>query len=173
MDDKTGVLDRVRQQVIGLARDLGLQYEVASGGAVREQSPINIPSTARMGVALAWQRANDLRANHFDHAENLFADPGWAILLDLYIHQVQGRPVTVSSACIAAKVPPTTGLRWLTRLQDDALIERTSSPSDARVVYVSLSAGAIERIEGALDAVIESDRRLGRGSPAPANGQGW
>jgi hypothetical protein len=43
-------------------------------------------------------------------SEDLFADPGWDILLDLYAARQEGKQVSVSSLCIAAAVPPTTAL---------------------------------------------------------------
>ena len=39
---------------------------------------------------------------------DLFADPAWDILLDLFICDHINRDVSVSSACLAACVPPTT-----------------------------------------------------------------
>ena len=44
--------------------------------------------------------------------EGLFADPAWDIMLDLFAARIEGKDITVSSAGIAACVPPTTALRW-------------------------------------------------------------
>ena len=41
----------------------------------------------------------------------VFADPVWDILLDLYASHHEGKNVAVTSLCIAAAVPPTTALR--------------------------------------------------------------
>ena len=78
---------------------------------------------------------------------DLFGEPAWDILLDLYIAHGQGKPVSVSSACIGSASPPTTGLRWLGVLQESGLVEREHDPRDQRRVLVSLSADGVERME--------------------------
>ena len=56
-------------------------------------------------------RARRLRARYF--SEELFADPAWDMLLDLFQAEIAHLRVPVSSLCIAAAVPATTALRWL------------------------------------------------------------
>jgi hypothetical protein len=51
-------------------------------------------------------RARRLRNQFF--ADELFADPAWDMLLDLFAAGLEKRRVSVSSLCIAAAVPPTT-----------------------------------------------------------------
>ena len=77
----------------------------------------------------------------------LFADPAWDVLLDLYASELEGRPVSISSACIAAAVPATTALRWLGRLEELGLTEREDDPLDSRRSYVRLTVRAREGIE--------------------------
>ena len=78
------------------------------------------------------------RANIFGTAE-LFGEPAWDILLDLYIAHVDNKPVSVSSACIGSAAPPTTGLRWLGVLAEQDLILREHDPEDQRRVLVRLT----------------------------------
>jgi DNA-binding MarR family transcriptional regulator len=85
-----------------------------------------------------------LRDQHFD--PSLFADPGWDILLDLYAAKLEGKPVSVSSLCIAAAVPPTTGLRWITTMTEHGALVRRQDPSDARRVFIELSADSEDRL---------------------------
>jgi DNA-binding MarR family transcriptional regulator len=101
-------------------------------------------------IALAVQlyRARRLRDSLLSGV--LFAEPAWDILLDLYVAHHEGRDVSVSSACLAACVPPTTGLRWLGVLEQQGLIAREASPSDSRRVHVKLTAGAIDRMTDVL-----------------------
>jgi hypothetical protein len=78
--------------------------------------------------------------------EKIFAEPAWDILLDLYVNGVRGRPVSITSACIAGDIPATTGLRWLGVLEQEKLIEREVSTTDARVTLVRLTAQAREQM---------------------------
>lgn len=70
---------------------------------------------------------------------NLFADPGWYILPDMFIREALGKQTSVSSACLASMSPPTTGLRWVTLLVDRGFIRRTNDPYDHRRVFVHLT----------------------------------
>ncbi len=78
-----------------------------------------------------------LRDSYF--AADLFADPAWDILLDLMVARLEERPVSVSSLCIAAAVPPTTALRWITAMTDSGMLVRGNDPDDARRVFIGLS----------------------------------
>jgi len=71
--------------------------------------------------------------------DDLFADPAWDILLDLLRSEIAHQKVSVSSACIAASVPQTTGLRWLKALEQNGLVKREPDPLDARRTFVVLS----------------------------------
>ncbi|ABC63241.1 hypothetical protein [Erythrobacter litoralis] len=73
---------------------------------------------------------------------DLFGDPAWDILLDLYIASCKGKAVSVSSACVAACVPATTALRYLSRLEQLGLIARSADKNDRRRVLVALSGPA-------------------------------
>lgn len=85
-------------------------------------------------------RARRLRARFFD--EDLFADPGWDMLLDLFQAEIAQHRVPVSSLCIAASVPPTTALRWIKTMTDSGLFLRRADPHDRRRIFVELSPAA-------------------------------
>ena len=71
--------------------------------------------------------------------DELFGEPAWDILLDLYIAHTESKPVSVSSACIGSAAPPTTGLRWLGVLAEHDLVLREHDPDDQRRVLVRLT----------------------------------
>ncbi len=77
----------------------------------------------------------------------LFGEPAWDLLLDLYIAHATGSELSVSSACIGAAVPATTALRYLGILQREGLILREQDPRDQRRINVRLSRFGIERME--------------------------
>ncbi len=94
----------------------------------------------RDAIALARSAYSNRRARNaiFGNAE-LFGEPAWDILLDLYIAHGSGKPVSVSSACIGSASPPTTGLRWLGVLADNDLVLREHDAEDQRRVLVRLT----------------------------------
>jgi CheY-like chemotaxis protein len=102
-------------------------------------------------------RARRLREHYFDSA--LFADPAWDMLLDLTAARIEGRPVAVSSLCIAAAVPPTTALRWIRTLTEIGLFVRVADQRDGRRVFIELSDSAAEGMAAYFAAV----DRLGGG----------
>jgi DNA-binding MarR family transcriptional regulator len=73
-----------------------------------------------------------------------FSDPAWDMLLDLYVQTRADAPVAVSSLCVAAGVPATTGLRWIRNMVAAGLLVRRNDPHDARRVFVSFGPGAEE-----------------------------
>lgn len=119
------------------------------------------PSTdgkARNHLALA-RKAYTLRRKRaaIFGKPDMFGEPAWDILLDLYIAHAQGKPVSVSSACIGSAAPATTGLRWLGILADEGLIARENDVGDNRRVLVRLSNAGIAAMERFFDTVIEAD----------------
>ena len=79
--------------------------------------------------------------------DELFGEPAWDILLDLYIAHTESKPVSVSSACIGSAAPPTTGLRWLGVLAEQDLIVREHDPEDQRRVLVRLTEKALAAMD--------------------------
>lgn len=82
-------------------------------------------------------RRRRLRDRYF--GPDLFADPAWDMLLDLYAARLEDTRVSVSSLCIAAAVPPTTALRWIGTLTAQKLFVRRADPEDRRRIYIDLS----------------------------------
>ena len=91
---------------------------------------------------------------------DLFGEPGWDILLDLYVHRRRAKRVSVTSACIAARVPPTTALRWIGELVDGGLIEREDDRKDRRRAFLSLTEAGERDVTRALMRAFEILRGL-------------
>lgn len=87
------------------------------------------------------------RRRHKALPADLFGEPTWDILLDLYIAAREDRRVPTTSACIGAHVPPTTALRWLRILETRGLIEREDDGRDGRRTFVRLSRQGIESMD--------------------------
>lgn len=139
-----------------------IRRDPGSGAAERRQSfgaePLSgadadfrIDAAAIRGLI----RARRLRDAFF--GADLFADPAWDMLLDLFAAGLEEAQVSVSSLCIAAAVPPTTALRWIGILSDRRLIERRPDPQDRRRAFLALSPQA----EAAMRGYLAATRRAG------------
>ena len=89
-------------------------------------------------------RARRRRSRPFP--ELLFEDPAWDMLLDLYAAHLERAQVSVSSLCIAAAVPPSTALRWISKMTEDGLFVREPDPFDRRRAFMALSEAALDRM---------------------------
>lgn len=118
-------------------RDPGTSYRGPEAGA----PPIEISAQEIRSVI----RARRLRNQFF--TGDLFADPAWDMLLDLFAADLEGRRVSVSSLCIAAAVPPTTALRWIGTMHESGLFERHADPADRRRAYIALSATGLDAMQ--------------------------
>lgn len=87
-------------------------------------------------VARLMLRESDLRASYF--RKTPFSDPAWHILLDLFIAAVERKDVSVSSLCVAARVPSSTALRWIKHLSDEGLVGRNPDQEDRRRSFVRI-----------------------------------
>lgn len=103
---------------------------------------------ARTALIRRVQEARKIRAAFF--GEDLFGDPAWDILLELYACELSQQRISVSSASAAAGVPATTALRWMAVLEEKNLIARDKDPFDARRVWVSLSSHGKMLMDGYL-----------------------
>lgn len=99
-------------------------------------------------LALLLYRFRRFRERAFP--AELFADPAWDILLNLYIAETLEQPVSVTSASIAAAAPPSTGLRHVRRLEEVGIIARALDPVDRRRAHLRLTEAGTEHVERAL-----------------------
>lgn len=126
-------MEHVVQQLRDIVRRIA---EVQNLGAAQRYREITRSSEREIAKSLLHERR--LRAK-IDFGEGLLGEPGWDILLDLYVRQESHDPVSIKSACIASGVPPTTALRWINVLEQAGLVEREKDASDARRSFVHLS----------------------------------
>lgn len=73
-------------------------------------------------------------------------DPQWDMLVDLFLHKVDSKPVSVTSLCLASNVPTTTSLRHINLLIEAGLITRTQSQFDRRMAFCELTNEGFESI---------------------------
>ena len=74
----------------------------------------------------------------------LFRDPAWDMLLELFVAHHQSKRLSVSSVCYSSGVPLTTALRQLQRLEDHGLVSREGDHKDNGRCYLAPTPKAIE-----------------------------
>jgi DNA-binding MarR family transcriptional regulator len=94
-----------------------------------------------------------MRSRHFP--TELFSDPCWEMLLDLYDAHLVGAEVTVTSLGAASGVPLTTALRRMDQLKVHGLIERIEDNEDKRRTIVRLTHAGLTAVESFFDTYLK------------------
>jgi DNA-binding MarR family transcriptional regulator len=84
--------------------------------------------------------------DQFFHAD-IFAEPAWDMLLDLFAAAEKGQRIYVTSLCIAAAVPATTALRWITLLEKRGLVVKVKDDEDGRKFWIELAPATRSSLE--------------------------
>lgn len=132
-------LRQIAEQLLTLAEHSEGEAEPPRGPRRRAGAdPLSFADPDQLArLAKAIYTVRERRRRYFN--PELFADPAWDILLDLFIQKSTGRQVSVSSACIAAQVPATTALRWIAVLVEQELVWREEDAVDRRRAFLRLS----------------------------------
>lgn len=76
------------------------------------------------------------------------------ILLEIYLAEASGRPLSISGASVCGGLAPTTGLRHLVLLQNANLVRRYRDPADRRRIWVGVPQSARERLVAVLNGYL-------------------
>jgi len=143
-----------RRRLAELSEEVGriarMLASMSADGTERSDGQPGLPASGDGSLVRALIRLRRMRGHYFIPA--LFADPAWDILLDLTAARLEGRVVAVSSLCIAAAVPATTALRWITQMTEQAILVRRPDATDGRRVFIGLSNGAMAGMDAYLAA---------------------
>lgn len=96
------------------------------------------PATAyglRLGEYVDRMRRLRLKRNEIIGAE-LFRDPAWDMLLDLFVSHERGEQVSMVALALASGVPQSTALRTIQRLEEKGMLIREGDPNDLRRSWV-------------------------------------
>ena len=139
MREIAGQLLRLAEEAdrTGVSLNQEPEGEIEGGTVTQSLRTVTSDSVYLCRLAEEMFRIRRLRDRQF--GQELFADPAWDMLLDLYIQRSKGRQVSVTSICNASFVPGTTALRWLAIIQERGWVSRESDPNDRRRVYVGLT----------------------------------
>ncbi len=136
-------------KMVGCANDIrdrlksALRIVDQVAGVPASRMPNQTVSEAEVRAILKMRRVRD---RFFDG--ELFADPAWDMLLELYASELGQQRLSVGCLCVGAAVPATTALRWISTLENKGLVERRADPLDARRFHLSLSTLGLKAMEG-------------------------
>ncbi|MHA6717877.1 hypothetical protein ACX40Y_00360 [Sphingomonas sp. RS6] len=149
----TDVIEQELAEITALVRMLSDRAHIAVRRLELTDEREELATRSDMELArLARRYLRARRRREVLFCRELFADPAWDMLIDLFAAEVEGQRVSVTSVCAASAVPPTTALRWLSRLEEEQLVFRMSDPNDQRRTFVYLNPSAFSKIRNWLDA---------------------
>jgi len=108
-----------------------LELRLAAATARSEQ----VVNGIRLGEYVERMRKLRLKRNDVIGAE-LFRDPAWDMLLDLFASHERGERVSAIALSLSSGVPQSTALRTIQRLEEKGLIVREGDPDDLRRSWV-------------------------------------
>lgn len=161
----------VTSSTVGDLREMGERL-IAMAEGIEGFDPVRVrylPSeTARVEeiqTRLLWgaealYRLRQRRSSYIDR--ELLGEPGWDILLDLYVHEGKGKRLSVTSVCAGSNVPTSTALRWLAMLEKSGLVRREISATDRRRSFVDLTQQGRHAVSACLSEFFAGMRYAGR-----------
>lgn len=122
-----------------------LAQSIRASGVIIDHAPRDTDLVLAASAILRMRRRRD---RHLP--ADLFAEPAWDILLELFIAGERRQPVTVTQACSGSGVPTTTALRWIKLLEQRGCLARARHEHDGRIVYLSLTPESREAMQALL-----------------------
>lgn len=74
----------------------------------------------------------------------LFNEPAWDILIDIFVHECEGKKVLISALCHASYAPASTALRRVNDLCEAGHVVRIDDPDDGRRHFVALRPATVD-----------------------------
>ena len=69
----------------------------------------------------------------------IFGEPAWDLLLELYDAEWRQQPLSIQNACRATGMPPSTMIRWIAMLEEEGWVRAIGDPSDLVRMRVALT----------------------------------
>jgi hypothetical protein len=99
---------------------------------------------------LAQEEFELRRSRHCFLDDDLFGEPAWDILLELFIAKAGGKETMVKNCWLASGVPRSTALRYLAELEERSLVYKYGSETDGRVSCYMLTLSGEAQVRQAL-----------------------
>lgn len=103
-------------------------------------------------------RIRRLRGRHLPGLT--LGEPAWDILLDLAISHYWRRETSVTSLCIAADVPSTTALRWISGMTREGLIVRRPCLRDGRRSFLGIAPASYQAMLALAADALRTENRV-------------
>jgi len=125
------------------------QMRSSSAEPVQVAAPEKSDAERKRATLESLRAVRKVRSKYFP--SELFSDPCWEMLLDLYDALLAGQETTVTSLAAASGAATTTAWRRLSALQSHGLIERVDDPGDKRRTIIRLSPAGLRAVENFFD----------------------
>jgi len=110
---------------------------------------VGADNDAKQQLVSKLLRLRRQRSSVFD--ADLFGEPAWDMLLELYLADLRHVRHSVSGLCKLSRTPTTTAIRWLTKLESAGLLTREGDAHDARRLWVIMTQSGYSKIDNLLD----------------------
>jgi|GEM_PF-815435 DNA repair protein RadC len=137
-----GIESRLRQQ----ARDYVLRDSGSDFSGRRQEEPSRSLDRAR-----TLYRQRKLRRDLIGSTE-LFGEPAWDMLIELFIHEGEGKKLSTTALCHGSSIPPSSALRLINRLCVAQLVVRVADPRDGRRHFVELAPTTAQHLHSYFNA---------------------
>lgn len=107
---------------------------------------VRLVSDQEQGLGQCEQRIMERRSIGRHLGFNIFANPAWDMILDLYRSLLSGHEVSISSLALASNVPPTTARRSIAAMVKADLALYQPDPSDRRRIYVKITPTGVQAL---------------------------
>lgn len=88
-------------------------------------------------------------------APELFGDPAWEMLVDLFIHECEGKDLSIGALCVPVGIPMSSALRLVQKLCVAGIVRRIHDPVDGRRSIIRLDPVVAHRLRAYFEADAE------------------
>lgn len=134
-------------------------HHIISRDAMAGRSPLPSAFTLRSPGAIATAVENAeihvhrrLLRQQLIGAPDLFGNPAWEMLVDLFIHHCKGKELSITSLCVAVSIPMSSGLRLVQKLCNAGILRRIADPIDGRRTIIKLEPVIAHRLRAYFEA---------------------
>jgi DNA-binding MarR family transcriptional regulator len=160
--DKCSSSSEETQEIAHLLNNLFPDEQTVSGllrkvESVRRAPAQNLPFPRRALMEIAQGMYVRRRARQRHLPDFMFGEPAWDMMLALYVTADSEPRHTVSNVVRLGGAPPTTGLRYISALEQSGLIVRRPCDVDLRIVYLELSKKGSQAMDQYMMDVLQLD----------------